>query len=89
MLANTALLEMTVGEAEVKARLVESWSQSASLDDTPESIAHSPLIKPDTIQEAIEKLEGVLTRGTEEHQEVCPFDPFEAKNTMHHVRLDI
>ncbi|KAF9340278.1 hypothetical protein BGZ91_002780 [Linnemannia elongata] len=69
VLANTALLEMTVGEAEVKARLVESWSQSASLDDTPESIAHSPLIKPDTIQEAIEKLEGVLTRGTEEHQE--------------------
>ncbi|KAF9125976.1 hypothetical protein BGX30_000205 [Mortierella sp. GBA39] len=67
--ANTALLEMTVGEAEAKARNAENWTQSASLDDTPESIARSPLVSPGTIQEAIEKLEGVLTRGTEEHQE--------------------
>ncbi|KAK3830849.1 MAG: hypothetical protein JOS17DRAFT_150437 [Linnemannia elongata] len=60
---------MTVGEAEAKARKAENWTQSASLDDTPESIAHNPLVSPDTIQEAVEKLEGVLTRGTEEHQE--------------------
>ncbi|KAF8933122.1 hypothetical protein BGZ47_011022 [Haplosporangium gracile] len=69
VLANTALLEMTVGEAELKARKAQNWTQSASLDDTPESIARSPLVSPDTIQEAVEKLEGVLTRGTEEHQE--------------------
>lgn len=73
---------MTVGEAEAKARKAENWTQSASLDDTPESISHSPLVSPDTIQEAIEKLEGVLTRGTEEHQEVRPFDLFEANSTM-------
>ena len=73
---------MTVGEAEAQARKVENWTQSASLDDTPESIAHSPLVNPSTIQEAVEKLEGVLTRGTEEHQEVRPFDLFEANGTM-------
>ncbi|KAG0353593.1 hypothetical protein BGZ54_002181 [Gamsiella multidivaricata] len=66
---NTALLEMTVGEAELKARKAQQWTQSASLDDTPESIAHSPLIKQAAIQEAVEKLEGVLARGTDEHQE--------------------
>ncbi|KAF9116449.1 hypothetical protein BGX27_002481 [Mortierella sp. AM989] len=69
VLANTALLEMAVGEAELKARTAHQWTQSASLDDTPESIANSPLIKPETVQEAIEKLESVLTRGTDEHQE--------------------
>ncbi|KAG0258957.1 hypothetical protein BG011_002960 [Mortierella polycephala] len=69
VLANTALLEMAVGEAEIKARKAQQWSQSASLDDTPESIAHGPLIKPETIQGAVESLEGVLVRGTEEHQE--------------------
>ncbi|KAF9361437.1 hypothetical protein BGX26_003181 [Mortierella sp. AD094] len=69
VLANTALLEMTVGEAELKARKAQQWTQSASLDDTPEAIANSPLIKPDTIQDAVEKLESVLARGTDEHQE--------------------
>ncbi|KAF9948226.1 hypothetical protein BGZ72_009837 [Mortierella alpina] len=69
VLTNTALLEAAVGEAELKARQAESWTQSASLDDTPESVARSPLIKPEAIQEAVEKLEGVLARGTEEHQE--------------------
>ena len=69
-MANTALLEMTVGEAELKARKVQNWNQSDSLDDKPESIAHSPLIKPEEIQEAVERLESVLSRGTEEHQEV-------------------
>lgn len=64
---------MTVGEAEAKARNAQNWTQSVSLDDTPESIAHSPLVTPDTIQEAVEKLESVLTRGTEEHQEVRVF----------------
>ncbi|KAF9905342.1 hypothetical protein BX616_001035 [Lobosporangium transversale] len=60
---------MAIGEAELSARKAQQWSQLASLDDTPESIAHSPLIKQGTIQEAVERLEGVLTRGTEEHQE--------------------
>ncbi|KAG0199014.1 hypothetical protein BGX28_007623 [Mortierella sp. GBA30] len=69
VLANTALLESAVGEAELKARKDQQWTQSASLDDTPDSIALSPLIKPEAIQEAVEKLEGVLARGTEEHQE--------------------
>ncbi|KAF9964788.1 hypothetical protein BGZ70_005939 [Mortierella alpina] len=69
VLANTALLEAAVGEAELKARLAGQWTQSASLDDTPECIAQSPLIKPEAIQDAVEKLEGVLARGTEEHQE--------------------
>ncbi|KAF9926655.1 hypothetical protein FBU30_003799 [Linnemannia zychae] len=69
VLANTALLEMAVGEAELKARKAQNWTQLASLDDTPDTIAHSPLISPDSIQDAIEKLESVLTRGTEEHQE--------------------
>lgn len=70
VLANTALLEAAVGEAELKARQAEQWTQSASLDDTPESVAQSPLIKSEAIQDAVEKLEGVLARGTEEHQEV-------------------
>ncbi|KAG0098004.1 hypothetical protein BGZ93_001386 [Podila epicladia] len=69
VLANTALLELAVGEAEINARKAQHWTQAASLDDTPESIAVSPLVKQDIIQEAIEKLESVLTRGTEEHQE--------------------
>ncbi|KAG0014581.1 hypothetical protein BGZ81_000368 [Podila clonocystis] len=69
VLANTALLELAVGEAEINARKAQHWTQAASLDDTPESIAVSPLVKQDTIQEAVEKLESVLTRGTEEHQE--------------------
>ncbi|KAF9095692.1 hypothetical protein BGX23_000103 [Mortierella sp. AD031] len=69
VLANTALLEMAVGEAELKARKAQQWTQNASLDDTPESIAYSPLVSPDTIQDAVEKLESVLSRGTEEHQE--------------------
>ncbi|KAF8955973.1 hypothetical protein BGZ46_002504 [Entomortierella lignicola] len=69
VLANTALLEMAVGEAELKARIAQQWTQSASLDDTPESIASNPLIKPESTQDAVEKLESVLSRGTEEHQE--------------------
>lgn len=73
VLSNTALLELAVGEAEINARKAQHWTQAASLDDTPESIAVSPLVKQDTIQEAVEKLESVLTRGTEEHQEVQIF----------------
>ncbi|KAI1311552.1 hypothetical protein EDD11_003434 [Mortierella claussenii] len=69
ILANTALLEMAVGEAELKARKTQQWMQTASLDDTPQNISHGPLIKQEAIQEAVNKLEGVLTRGTEEHQE--------------------
>ncbi|KAF9428419.1 hypothetical protein BGZ94_002438, partial [Podila epigama] len=69
VLANTALLELAVGEAEIQARKAQHWTQAASLDDTPESIAASPLIKPESIREAVEKLESVLARGTEEHQE--------------------
>ncbi|KAF9567690.1 hypothetical protein EC968_003189 [Mortierella alpina] len=69
VLANTALLEAAVGEAELKARQAEQWTPFTSLDDTPESVAQSPLIKPEAIQDAVEKLEGVLARGTEEHQE--------------------
>ncbi|KAF9212984.1 hypothetical protein BGZ59_006073 [Podila verticillata] len=62
-------IELTVGEAEINARKAQHWTLAASLDDSPESIAISPLIKQDTIQEAVEKLESVLTRGTDEHQE--------------------
>ncbi|KAF9395445.1 hypothetical protein BGX21_009892 [Mortierella sp. AD011] len=69
VLANTALLEMAVGEAELKEQKAQQWTQSASLDDTPEAIANSPLIKSHTIRDAVEKLESVLGRGTEEHQE--------------------
>ncbi|KAG0041652.1 hypothetical protein BGZ83_001493 [Gryganskiella cystojenkinii] len=57
VLANTAMLEMAVGEAEQKARKAQQWSQAASLDDTPDSVAQSPLIKQEAIQEAVEKLE--------------------------------
>jgi len=69
VLANAALLEMAVGESELSERKAQQWTYAASLDDTPESITHSPLIKQATIQEAVDKLEGVLSRGTEEHQE--------------------
>ncbi|KAK3813019.1 MAG: hypothetical protein J3Q66DRAFT_347178 [Benniella sp.] len=69
VLTNTALLEMAVGEAELKERKAQQWTPAASLDDTPSSIARSPLIKPESIQEAVGKLEGVLAQGTEEHQE--------------------
>ncbi|KAF9101372.1 hypothetical protein BGX27_011502 [Mortierella sp. AM989] len=69
VLANSALLEMAVGEAELKAQKAQQWTYLASLDDTPQSIAVSPRIKPESIQEAIQKLEGVLSKGTEEHQE--------------------
>jgi len=61
---------MAVGEAELKERKAQQWTPAASLDDTPSSIARSPLIKPESIQEAVGKLEGVLAQGTEEHQEV-------------------
>ncbi|KAF9969582.1 hypothetical protein BGZ65_011806, partial [Modicella reniformis] len=67
--ANTALLEMAVGEAELKERKALKWTPVASLDDTPSSIAHSPLIKPESIHDAVVKLEEVLAKGTEEHQE--------------------
>ncbi|KAG0289396.1 hypothetical protein BGZ98_003846, partial [Dissophora globulifera] len=69
VLANTALLEKAVGEAEAKERKAQKWTQLKSLDDSTESIAQSPLIKQEAIREAVEKLEGVLTRGTDEHQE--------------------
>ncbi|KAI1312681.1 hypothetical protein EDD11_002880 [Mortierella claussenii] len=69
VLANSALLEMAVGEALIKARKNVHWTYAASLDDTPESIAVTPRIKPDTIQEAVEMLERVLSKGPEEHQE--------------------
>ncbi|KAF9192160.1 hypothetical protein BGZ51_006134 [Haplosporangium sp. Z 767] len=69
VLANSALLEMAVAEAEMAARKAQQWSPLASLDDTPQSLAVSPLIKPDMIQEAVEKVERVLSKGPEEHQE--------------------
>ena len=61
---------MAVGEAEINAQQAQHWSYLASIDDTPESIAASPAIAPESIQEAVEKLERVLSKGPEEHQEV-------------------
>ncbi|KAF9998695.1 hypothetical protein BGZ79_007636 [Entomortierella chlamydospora] len=69
VLAYSALLEMAIGEAELKAQKIEKWSYLASLDDTPQSIAVSPRVKPESIQDAIQKLESVLSKGTDEHQE--------------------
>ncbi|GJJ76796.1 cargo-transport protein YPP1 [Entomortierella parvispora] len=69
VLANTALLELAIGEAESQARRTHLWLQSVSLDDTPEVIAVSPRVRPEAIQEAVERLERVLTKGPEEHQE--------------------
>ncbi|KAF9425226.1 hypothetical protein BGZ76_003366 [Entomortierella beljakovae] len=69
VLANTALLEMAIGEAESKERKAQQWSPSQSLDDTLESIDNGPSIKPAAIQEAVEKLENVLAKGSDEHQE--------------------
>ncbi|KAG0261688.1 hypothetical protein BG011_000784 [Mortierella polycephala] len=69
VLANSALLEMAVAEAEIATRKAQQWTPLASLDDTPQSLAVSPHINPDTIQEAVEKLERVLSKGPEEHQE--------------------
>ncbi|KAF9353746.1 hypothetical protein BGX26_008495 [Mortierella sp. AD094] len=69
VLANSALLEMAVGEAELKAQKAQNWTYLASLDDTPQSIAVSPRVKPESIHDAIQKLESVLSKGTEEHQE--------------------
>ncbi|KAF9583231.1 hypothetical protein BGW38_009971 [Lunasporangiospora selenospora] len=69
VLANTALLEMAVGEAELATKSHQNAS-AATLDDTPESVAPlSSPIKSESIQPAIEKLEAVLAKGTEEHQE--------------------
>jgi hypothetical protein len=64
------MLEMSVGEAEIKTQKIQQWSYLASLDDTPESIAVGPRIKPEAIQESLEKLERSLSKGPEEHQEV-------------------
>ncbi|KAF9431368.1 hypothetical protein BGZ76_000407 [Entomortierella beljakovae] len=69
VLANSALLEKAVNEAEISTQKSQKWSYLASLDDTPDSIAESPRVRTDSIQHSIEKLESVLTKGTEEHQE--------------------
>ncbi|KAG0233561.1 hypothetical protein BGW42_007396 [Actinomortierella wolfii] len=67
--AQTALLEQAVGEAEQAVRKAQGWSFLASLDDTPEVIAQPPAIRPESIQEAVENLERVVARGSEEQQE--------------------
>ncbi|KAI7823554.1 hypothetical protein BC939DRAFT_451343 [Gamsiella multidivaricata] len=63
------MLEMAVGEAEIKTQRAQQWTYMVSLDDTPESIADSPRIQPEAIQDAVEKLERSLPKGPEEHQE--------------------
>ncbi|KAF8944994.1 hypothetical protein BGZ47_003417 [Haplosporangium gracile] len=69
VLANTAMLELAVGEAEIAIRRAQKWTYMTSLDDTPDNIASSPPIRQESIQEAVEKLERVLSKGPEEHQE--------------------
>ncbi|KAF9549135.1 hypothetical protein EC957_004774 [Mortierella hygrophila] len=69
VLANTAMLELAVGEAEIAIRKAQKWTFMTSLDDTPDNIASSPPIRQESIQEAVEKLERVLSKGPEEHQE--------------------
>ncbi|KAG0217063.1 hypothetical protein BGX33_011588 [Mortierella sp. NVP41] len=69
VLVNTAMLELAVGEAEIAIRRAQQWTYLTSLDDTPETIASSPPIRQEAIQEAVEKLERVLSKGPEEHQE--------------------
>ena len=65
------MLELAVGEAEIAIRRAQQWTYMASLDDTPDNIASSPPIRQESIQEAVDKLERVLSKGSEEHQEVC------------------
>ncbi|KAF9979156.1 hypothetical protein BGZ73_005324 [Actinomortierella ambigua] len=67
--AQTALLEQAVGEAEQAVRKAQGWSFLPSLDDTPEVIAQPPAIRAESIQEAVENLERVVARGSEELQE--------------------
>ncbi|KAF9127699.1 hypothetical protein BGW39_005682 [Mortierella sp. 14UC] len=69
VLVNTAMLELAVGEAEIAIRRAQKWTYQTSLDDTPDNIATSPPIRQESIQEAVEKLERVLSKGTDEHQE--------------------
>ncbi|KAF9930266.1 hypothetical protein FBU30_000686 [Linnemannia zychae] len=69
LLANTALLEMAVGEAEIAVRKAHHWTYHLSLDDTPEHFATSQHIRQGSIQEAVEKLERVLSKGHEDQQE--------------------
>jgi len=64
------MLEMALAEAETKTQQARRWTYSVSLDDTPDSIAVTPRIKPESIQEAVEKLERSLSKGPEDHQEV-------------------
>ncbi|KAG0374285.1 hypothetical protein BGX24_010588 [Mortierella sp. AD032] len=69
VLANTAMLELAVGEAEIAIRRAQQWTYQTALDDTPDNIATSPPIRQESIQEAVEKLERVLSKGPDEHQE--------------------
>ncbi|KAG0308907.1 hypothetical protein BGZ98_006258 [Dissophora globulifera] len=69
VLANTAMLELAVGEAEISAQKAQQWTFMACADDTLETIAVGPSIKADSIREAVDKLERALTKGPEEHQE--------------------
>ncbi|KAF9583966.1 hypothetical protein BGW38_007984, partial [Lunasporangiospora selenospora] len=69
VLANTALLELAIVEAENAVSRTQKWTQAISLDDTPELITTSPKIKQASVQEAVDRLERVLSKGTEEHQE--------------------
>ncbi|KAK5799043.1 hypothetical protein F5H01DRAFT_115541 [Linnemannia elongata] len=63
------MLELAVGEAEIAIRRAQQWTYMVSLDDTPDNVASSPPIRQESIQEAVEKLERVLSKGPEEHQE--------------------
>ncbi|KAG0291457.1 hypothetical protein BGZ96_005182 [Linnemannia gamsii] len=69
VLVNTAMLELAVGEAEIAIRRAQQWTYMTALDDTPDNIASSPPVRQESIQEAVEKLERVLSKGSEEHQE--------------------
>ncbi|KAF8982767.1 hypothetical protein BGZ46_000682 [Entomortierella lignicola] len=73
VLANSALLEMAIADAEIRAQKSQHWTYLASLDDTPQSIAVSPRVKPESIQDAVGKLESSLSKGTVEHQEYAAF----------------
>ncbi|KAF9371360.1 hypothetical protein CPB97_002017, partial [Podila verticillata] len=67
--ANTALLEQAIAEADISARKGTGWSPAASLDDTPKDMSISPRYDPEVIRGPVERLEAVLSQGSEEHQE--------------------
>ncbi|KAG0222152.1 hypothetical protein BGX31_009317 [Mortierella sp. GBA43] len=69
VLANSALLEMALAEAEAKTRQALHWTYLSALNDTPGNIATSPRIKPELVHEAVERLEKALPKGPEDHQE--------------------